>query len=82
MSATRLFRFFTLLGSTLSRSSDTTVCLRALRVSTSGDSPVTVIVSVSAPTCMSAFTVAVNPDVSSMPSRRNALKPASVKVTT
>ena len=82
VSATRLFRFFTLLGSTLSRSSETTVCLRALRVSTSGDSPVTVIVSVSAPTCMSAFTVAVNPDVSSMPSRRNTLKPGSEKVTT
>ena len=37
VSATRLFRFFTLLGRTLSRSLDTTVCLRALRVSTSGD---------------------------------------------
>ena len=31
---------------------------------------------------MSALTVAVNPDVSSMPSRLKVLKPASVKVTT
>ena len=61
VSATRLLRFFTLLGSMLSRSCDTIVCLRALRVSTSGASPLTVTVSVSAPIFMSAFTVAVKP---------------------
>ena len=52
-----------------------------LRVDERGLAPVTVTVSSSAPTFMSAFTVAVNPDVSSMPSRLNVLKPGSVKVT-
>jgi hypothetical protein len=50
-------------------------------VSTSGTSPVTVIVSLSAPTCISPFTVAVKPDGSSMPSRLKTLKPARVNVT-
>ena len=50
-------------------------------MSTIGVAPETVIVSSSAPTCMSAFTFAVNPVVSSMPSRLTALKPASVNVT-
>ena len=44
-------------------------------MSTSGLAPVTVTVSSSAPTRMSAFTVAVNPPVSSMPSRLTVLKP-------
>ncbi len=74
-------RFFTLLGSMLSRSCDTIVCLRALRVSTSGASPLTVTVSVSAPIFMSAFTVAVKPDVNSIPSRRKPLKPVIENVT-
>ena len=81
MSVTRLFRFFTLLGSTLSRSLDITLCLRTFCVSTSGAAPVTVTVSSRAPTFMSALTVAVKPDGSSMPSRLNVLKLASVKVT-
>jgi hypothetical protein len=50
-------------------------------VSTSGVSPVTVIVSSTAPTCMSALTAAVNPAVRTMPSRRKTVKPGSVKVT-
>ena len=50
-------------------------------VSTMGDSPVTVTVSSSAPTLMSALTFAVKPDVSSMPSRLTVANPASVKVT-
>ena len=57
------------------------VCLRTLWVSTIGVSPVTVIVSASAPTFRSALTVAVNEPVSSMPSRLTVLKPVSVNVT-
>ena len=38
-------------------------------------------VSVTAPTCMSALTVAVNPDGSSMPSRLKVLKPVRENVT-
>jgi hypothetical protein len=44
-------------------------------------SPVTVIVSSSAPTRISTFTVAVNAAVSWMPSRRMTLKPGRVKTT-
>jgi hypothetical protein len=50
-------------------------------VSTSGAAPLTVMVSSSAPTCMSAFTVAVKPLVSCTPSLRNTLKPDKVNVT-
>ena len=53
----------------------------ALWTSTTGVSPVTVIVSASAPTFMSALMVATNEPVSSMPSRLTVLKPVSVKVT-
>jgi hypothetical protein len=52
-----------------------------LTTSTTGVSPLTTIVSATAPTFMSAFTVAVNDPVSSMPSRFVALKPDSVNVT-
>ena len=52
----------------------------ALCTSTTGDSPVTVMVSVTAPTLSSTLTVAVNEPVSSMPSRLNVLNPGSVKV--
>ena len=62
-------------------SSDRTCCRFALCTSTTGLSPVTVIVSSSEPTRRSAFTVAVNDPVSSMPSRFTVLKPASVNVT-
>ena len=77
-----LFRFFVLDGSVSSRSFDITVCLRTFWVSTSGVAPLTVIVSATAPTWRSAFTVAVKPAVSSMPSRLTVLKPVIVNVTT
>ena len=57
------------------------VCCRVLWVSTSGASPVTVIVSSSAPTPMSALTVAVKFAGRVMPSRTKVLKPGSVNVT-
>jgi hypothetical protein len=53
----------------------------ALCTSTTGVSPVTVIVSASAPTLSSALIVAVNEPLSSTPSRLNVLKPGNVKVT-
>ena len=59
---------------------DRTRCVM-LCVSTIGDSPVTVIVSSSAPTFRSALIVAVKSDVSSTPSRLTTLKPGSVNVT-
>ena len=49
--------------------------------STVGAAPVTVTVSVSDPTRRSAFTVAVNDAVRSMPSRLIVVNPVSVKVT-
>ena len=52
-----------------------------LVVSTIGASPLTVMVSSSAPTRMSTFSGAVNDAVSSIPSRRTVEKPVSVKVT-
>ena len=57
------------------------VCRRTLCVSTTGDSPVTVIVSATTPIFISAFTVAVNEPVNSIPSRLTMLKPVSVNVT-
>ena len=51
-------------------------------MSTTGASPDTVIVSSSVPRPSSALTVAVNPAVSSIPSRRSVLKPGRLKVTT
>ena len=57
------------------------VCRLVLWTSTIGVSPVTVIVSVTAPTFISAFTVAVKDPVSSMPSRTTVVKPGSVNVT-
>ena len=48
--------------------------------STVGDSPVTVTVSSTAPTDMSALMVAAKEPLSSMPSRLKALNPVSVKV--
>jgi hypothetical protein len=50
-------------------------------MSTIGDSPVTVTVSSTAPTRISALTVATNEPLSSRPSRLTVLKPGSVKVT-
>ena len=58
------------------------VCCRlAFCTSTIDASPVTVIVSSTAPTRSSAGTVATNDPVSSMPSRLTVLKPVSVNVT-
>ena len=56
-------------------------CCAADWMSTTGVSPVTVIVSVTAPTLRSAFTVAVKLTFTSMASRLTVLKPASVNVT-
>ena len=53
----------------------------ALCTSTTGASPVTVIVSSSTPTRISAFTDAVKFASISIPSRRVVVKPGSVKVT-
>ena len=49
--------------------------------STTGDAPVTVMVSSSAPTPSSALSVAVNSDGSCRPSRRKVLKPVNENVT-
>src|SRR5262245_7740179 len=57
-----------------------TCCTRC--VSTTGDSPVTVTVSVISPTRRSALTMAVNCVVSSMPSRLTPANPGSVNETT
>jgi hypothetical protein len=51
-----------------------------LTTSTTGVSPLTTIVSATAPTFMSAFTVAVNDPVSSMPSRLIVLNPGRLNV--
>jgi hypothetical protein len=59
----------------------TETCRRTLCTSTMGVSPVTVIVSSSAPTRRSSGTVTVTVPVSSMPSRLTVLNPASVAVT-
>ena len=56
-------------------------CTFALWTSTIGVSPVTVIVSCSAPTFRSALTVATNVPLNSMPSRFTPLKPVSENVT-
>ena len=58
-----------------------TVWRGAFCTSTTGVSPVTVIVSATAPTRMSAFTLAVENPVSSTPSRFAVLNPDNVKVT-
>ena len=58
-----------------------TFCVLALWTSTTGVSPVTVIVSSSAPTRSSALTVATKVPVSSMPSRLTVENPGSVNVT-
>ena len=52
-------------------------CCFALTTSTTGVSPLTVIVSATAPTFSSTLTVAANDPVSSMPSRLTVLKPGS-----
>jgi len=69
------------LGRFWTASWSSTICFLVLAVSTRGVSPVTVIVSSTAPTFMSALTVAVNVPVSSTPSRLTVLKPVSANVT-
>ena len=54
---------------------------RMLCTSTTGVSPVTVMVSASVPTRNSALTLAVKAPVNSMPSRLTVLNPVSVNVT-
>ncbi len=56
-------------------------CTLTLWTSTTGDWPVTVIVSSSVPTVSSALTVATNVPVSSTPSRLTVLKPGNENVT-
>jgi hypothetical protein len=68
-------------GMALISSLSMTVCRRTLCTSTMGVSPVTTIVSSSAPTFKSAFTTAVKDPGSSMPSRLATLNPWSVNVT-
>ena len=75
-------QMFRPVGSASSRSRDRTCCCVALFTSTTGDAPVTVTVSSSEPTFISAVTVAVKSAGSSMPSRLIVLKPGSVNVTT
>ena len=68
-------------GSAPSVSSVTAICWRTFCVSTSGEAPVTVMVSSTLPTRRSPFTVAVNPAVSTIASRLTVLNPVSVNVT-
>ena len=60
---------------------ETTFWTVALCTSTSGVSPVTVMVSARVPTFISAVTLATNEPDSSMPSRRKVWNPGSVNVT-
>src|SRR5438552_3683394 len=72
-------RFVVGIASSVSRAM--VVCCRTFWISTTDASPETVIVSATVPTFISALTCAVNPVVSSMPSRLNVAKPGSVKLT-
>ena len=68
-------------GSASSASRSSTCTRAVLDTSTTGDAPVTVTVSSRTPTRISTLIVAVKSVGSSMPSRTNVLKPASVNVT-
>src|SRR5438132_323268 len=68
-------------GIEVSTSSLNVCCRFALWTSMTGVSPVTVMVSATAPTFMSAFTIVTMPTLTSRPSRLTVLKPVSVKVT-
>ena len=68
-------------GSASITSRDAVLFCTTFCTSTIGLSPVTVIVSSTVPTFMSALTFAVNAVVSSIPSRLTVLKPVSVNVT-
>ena len=69
------------IGTESSTSRVSTLWVRTFTMSTIGLAPVTVIVSSSAPTRSSAFTFAVNPTVSSIPSRTTLAKPGNVNAT-
>ena len=70
-----------LIGALLITSAVSTRSRLALWTSTTGDAPVTVTVSSSVPTRMSALMLATNVPLSSMPSRRTVLNPGRAKVT-
>ena len=70
-----------LVGNVSRTSFVTAVWRRTFCTSTSGLSPVTVIVSSSAPTCSSTLTFAVTPALMLIPSRRMTLNPGNVKLT-
>ena len=78
---TRLLTCLVLMGRVESTSSVTRVWRRTFCTSTTGAAPVTVIVSSMPPTAMAESTLAVNPVVSSIPSRMIVLKPGSENVT-
>jgi len=67
-------------GADVSSSLVSVVCRLVLFTSTTGDSPATVTVSVTAPTCSSALIVAVNVPVNSMLSRLTEVNPGSEKL--
>src|SRR5665213_21797 len=79
--STRIALYEPAVGIALSTSFDNTVWRDAFWTSTMGVSPVTVMVSATAPTRMSALTLDVTNPESSTPSRFDVLKPDSVKVT-
>src|SRR5260370_1037425 len=68
-------------GTASSSSRDRTCPCVALLMSTTGEAPVTVTVSSTAPIFISELTVAVKSDGSSIPSRLTTLKPGSVNFT-
>ena len=70
-----------LVGSASSIARDRVICCCTFWTSTTGDAPVTVTVSSIVPTRRSAFTVAVNPVVNSIPFRLSVLNPVKVKTT-
>ena len=72
---------FNPVGSVSSCSVVSDCCAVVLCTSTSGLAPVTVIVSSIPPTAISASILAVNPAVSTTPSRMIVEKPGSVKLT-
>jgi hypothetical protein len=69
-------------GTASMMSLSSTRCCAVEDTSTTGASPETVIVSSRPPTRSSAFTVALNDPVSSMPSRLTVEKPGRLNVTT
>ena len=75
------FRWVRPVGSASITSAPITRCRDTLRTSTTGVSPLTVIVSLMPPTRSSALIVAANAPVNSMPSRFKGVNPPSENVT-